>query len=323
VTRSRFTSTFLSPRLAALLVALAIGGIAAEAWAQACCVAAGLTTPARLRRDERFAVGVATRVRTVTGAFGPDGSYVGSADGNRELGAEEHLLAAVRVASRVQLALQIPFVQTARRVAPAGGTALSGMGGGLGDVAASGRWELLFADERGLGWPGIALLASVSAPTGRPADEATDTLATSATGTGSWRGELGVAVETVIQRMFLTGTLSVAQRSGRAIGEAPTVVHQSFAPQLTAAVVGGYALDGGSTAGLFLSATRQGNARDDGGTIPGSGLGLFTVGVAASMPVSTGWRLQGAAAGDVPIDGLGRNESTGVSLSAALVRAFL
>ena len=233
------------------------------------------------------------------------------------------LLAAVRVATRVQLALQVPFVQTARRVAPAGGSALSGMGGGLGDVAASARWELLFADERGLGWPGIALLASVAAPTGRPADEATDTLATSATGTGSWRGELGVAVETVIERTFLTATLSVAQRSGRVIGAAPTVVHQSFAPQLTAAVVGGYALDGGSTVGVFLSATRQGNARDDGGSIPGSGLGLFTAGVAASVPVSDGWRLQGAAAGDLPIDGLGRNETAGFSLSAALVRAFL
>jgi hypothetical protein len=323
VTRSRFTSTFRSRHLAALLVALAIAGAATDAWAQACCVAAGLTTPARLRRDERFSVGVGTRMRTVLGAFGPDGSYVGSADGNRELGAEEDLLGAVRVATRVQLALQIPFVQTARRVASAGGTALSEMGGGLGDVAASARWDLLFADERGLGWPGIALLGSVAAPTGRPADEATDTLAASATGTGSWRGELGVAVETVIERTFLTATLSVAQRSGRAIGAAPTVVHQAFAPQLTAAVVGGYALNGGSTVGVFVSATRQGNAREDGATIPRSGLGLFTAGVAAAVPVSDGWRLQGAAAGDLPIDGLGRNETAGVSLSAALVRAFL
>ena len=306
----------------ALLAALVVCGTAADAWAQACCVAAGLTTPARLRRDERYAVGLQTRMRTVVGNFGADGTYATSGAGNRELGGQEDLLAAVRLGARWQVALQVPFVQTGRRVAAPGGASLSGWGGGLGDVAASARWEPLFPDERGLGWPGLALLASVSAPTGRPADQATDTLATSATGTGSWRGELGVAFETVIHRTFLTATLSIAQRTGRTAGQPPTVVHQSFAPQLTAVLVGGYALAGGSTVGVFALATRQGNARDDGGTIAGSGVGLFTAGLAASLSVTDGWRLQTALAGDLPVDGLGRNQTAGVALSAALVRAW-
>ena len=323
MTRSRSTSTSADRRTAAsLLVALAICGAAAEVRAQACCVAAGLTTPARLRRDERVAVGLQTRVRTVVGAFGADGSYTTSESGSRELGGGEDLLAAVRLGARAQIALQVPFVQTARRVGTPGGAPLSSWGGGLGDVAASARWEPLLPDERGLGWPGLALLATVSAPTGRPPEQATDALATSATGTGSWRGELGVALEAVIRRTFLTATLSIAQRTARTVGQAPTVVHQSFAPQLTASLVGGYALTGGSTVGAFVLATRQGNARDDDGAIAGSTVALVTAGFAASVPFAEGWRLQAALAGDLPVDGLGRNQTAGLALTAALVRAW-
>jgi hypothetical protein len=162
----------------------------------------------------------------------------------------------------------------------------------------------------------------VSAPTGRPPDQATDALATTATGTGSWRGEVGIAVEAVIRRTFLTGTLSIAQRAGRTVGQGGVVVHQTFAPQLTASLVGGYALSGGSTVGAFASATRQGNARDDDGAIAGSAVALVTAGFAASLPVAKGWRLQAAFAADLPIDGFGRNQTAGLAVSAALVRAW-
>jgi hypothetical protein len=270
----------IAPAVVAVFVSIL--GAADDVRAQACCVAGGLTTPARLRRDERMAVGLQTRVRGVVGAFGADGSYATSEAGSREVGGEEDLLAALRLGARAQVALQVPFVQTVRRVPTAGGGALSAWGGGLGDVAASARWEPLLPDELGVGWPGVALLAGVAAPTGRPPEQATDALATSATGTGSWRGELGVAVEAVIRRTFLTATLSIAQRTGRTVGQGTTVVHQSFAPQLTASLVGGYALSGGSTVGAFVLGTRQGNARDDSGAIAGSTVALVTAGVAAT-----------------------------------------
>jgi hypothetical protein len=306
-----------------LVVALSVLVVAArDARAQACCVATGLTTPARLRVDEQLAIGLQTRVRTVVGAFGPDGSYAATPDGNRELGGEEDLLAAARLGSRLQVALQVPFVQTSRRVATPGAPALTDWGGGLGDVAVSGRWEPLRPDERGLGWPGLALLVGVSAPTGRPADQAGDPLAASATGIGSWRGEVGIAVEAVVRRLFVTGTLSVAQRTGRTVGQPPTVVRQSFAPQLTAALVGGYALSGGATVGAFAVTTRQGNGRDGNGEIAGSGLALFTAGLAGALPLADGWRLQAALAGDLPADGLGRNQTAGLAFTAALIRAW-
>ena len=187
MTRRRRPSRFRDRAAAVAVVALALAaGLTARprtAAAQACCVGTGLVTPARLRTFEDHAVGVQMRARSVMGAFAGSGSYATSAAGSRDVGFEEDLFGALRLGSRVQVALLAPFVQTSRAAA---GT--SGFGGGLGDITASARFDVINAGTRGH-WPGVAVLAGLAVPTGRRPTRRTTPLATSGTGTGSYRGQ--------------------------------------------------------------------------------------------------------------------------------------
>ncbi len=224
-----------------LLVTLAPGA----AWAQACCVGTGLVTPARLRIFEDYGAGVQTRVRSVMGSFDPGGGYAAAHAGNDEVDLEQDFLAAARVGPHFQAALKLPFVETGRRA-----TGVSAFGGGLGDVAGNLRYDITFAgdDPR---WPGVALLAGLSAPTGRTVEESGDP--TSATGIGSFEGSAGVAVEQVIGRTFLSLTGIVSRQTARTVGP----VTQSFGPRVTALLAGGYAFANEVTLGAFFSAMRR------------------------------------------------------------------
>jgi hypothetical protein len=296
-----------------LAAALLVLGLPAAARAQACCVGTGLVTPARLRIFEERAVGIQTRARSVLGAFGEGGSFAASGAGTRELSFQQDLFGAMRFGRRFQAALLIPFVTTNRQAAN-----LSGWGSGVGDVATNVRYDAILAGERGP-WPGIALLAGLAVPTGRPPDEATDPLATSATGTGSVEGNIGLGLELVRGHAFVAASGWLAQRSGRTVGG----VEQSFALRTTALLATGYTFSSEATVGAFAHAVRQGEARDQMGPIAGSGVALVTAGLATSIPFWDAWRLQASAFTDLPISGLGRNQNVGVGATAALLRFWM
>jgi hypothetical protein len=291
-------------------VAVVLCAAAPRAWAQACCSAPSLTTPARLGWDERWAAGIETRARAVFGAFGADGSLATTSAGDVE--AEQDVFAAARFLARAQVGVAVPFVQT-RRTVPG----LSQWGGGLGDVRASARVELTRAGARPY-VPGLALLFGASAPTGRPADQATGVLAADATGTGSWEGTLGLEIEQQFERAFVTLAAAVAQRTSReALG-----VAEAFAPRLTVVASLGTVTDGGWAWGASLAGMRAGPSRDQstGRSIAGSDLALVTAGLAAQAPLGDGWRGLARASVDCPFDGLGRNEATGAGLSVSMLR---
>ena len=69
-------------------------------------------------------------------------------------------------------------------------------GGGIGDLAVTARYDFLLAAEA-VHWPGIALLAGATFPTGTPPDRATRTLATDATGAGTYDATIGLGLEKV------------------------------------------------------------------------------------------------------------------------------
>src|SRR5689334_3195828 len=92
-------STFLRA-LALAAVAAAVLLPARAARAQACCAAAGLTAPTRLRSYEDFAAGMQGRARTVTGSFDDRGGYTASGAGESELDFEQDLFAVARVLGR-------------------------------------------------------------------------------------------------------------------------------------------------------------------------------------------------------------------------------
>jgi hypothetical protein len=321
MTRARRRSTSSSHTWAvaarAALVAAALAGVVASlpraAHAQACCVGTGLVNPARLRMFEDRALGFQTRARSVVGAFGDQGSFAASTAGSRDMSFQQDLFGAIRLGPRFQVAGLVPFVATNREAA-----GISGWGAGVGDVAANVRYDLILAGERGR-WPGVALLAGLAVPTGRSPDEARDPLATSATGTGSFEGNMGLAIETTFGHGFVAASGWIAQRSGRAVGG----VDQSFAPRLSALLAGGYTFKTETTVGLYAHGVRQGNARDQGGSIAGSAVGLVTAGVAVAIPFWDAWRLAGSLFTDVPISGWGRNQNAGVGSSAALLRYWM
>ena len=291
---SRFPEGWSAAAL--LLVSLALAPRAARA--QACCVGTGLVTPARLRVFEDYGAGVQTRVRSVLGSFNAGGAYVGSRAGDNELDLEQDLFGAARF-GRFQVALKLPFVETGRRE-----TGVSAFGGGVGDVSASGRYDVIFAGDRPW-WPGVAILAGLSAPTGRTVEESPDP--TSATGIGSFEGNLGLSVEQVMGRSFVSATAFLSQQASRTVG----TVTQSFGPRVTAILAGGHVLASELTLGAFVQGTRR------------SDQALVTAGAAAALPVGDYWRVQGTLSGDVPLSGWGRLQTTGAGLTVSLLRVWL
>lgn len=300
-----------SVRAAALTVVLASAWPRA-AGAQACCAATALIAPVRLQGVERFAAGLQVRGRGVLGSFAADGSYQGAAPGDVDMG--QDFFAAARLGVRGQVALLLPVVQT-RRTVPG----LSSWGGGIGDLALSGRFTLLLPGEHAL-LPGIAIQAGLTFPTGRAADQAQDTLATDATGIGTYEGTVGFDLQQISGPWFVGFDGWIGKRVPRST---PSVA-QSFSLRLTAVLSGGYVFSNDLSAGFFLSGWRQGPSRDTRSDmeISGSALSLTTVGVGAIMPLRDRWRLQTTLSLDILLSGLGRNQLGGGGLSVSLARLW-
>jgi hypothetical protein len=271
----------------------------APARAQACCVGTGLVTPARLRIFENYGAGVQTRVRSVSGAFHDNGSHAAARSGDDEFDLEQDLFAAARAGEHFQASIKMPFVETGRRE-----TGVSAFGGGLGDVSANLRYDLTFAGDRPW-WPGIAVLAGLSIPTGRTVEDSNDP--TGATGIGSYEANLGLSVEQVVGRSFLSVTGFVAQQTARTVGP----ITQTFGPRVTALLTGGYAFAHELTVGAYVLGTRR---RDE---------KLVTAGAAIAIPLSDNWRVHGTLSDDLPFSGWGRNQLTGATVSASLLRVWL
>ena len=294
------------PTAATIALLALVSWLAASAWAprrasaQACCVGTGLVTPARLRIYEDYGAGVQTRVRSVMGSFDAGGDYVRSPPGDDEMDLEQDFFAAARVGEHFQASLKIPFVETGRR-----STGTSVWGGGLGDVSANARYDLTFAGDSRWWRPGIAVLAGLSVPTGRTVEQSVDP--SGATGIGSFEGNVGVALEQVMGRTFLSVTGFVAQQTTRTVGS----ITQSFGPRLTALLAGGYAFANELTVGAFVLASRR------------SDQALVTAGGAVAVPLGSSWRAQGSLSAELPFAGWGRQEPTGAALSLSLLRVWM
>src|SRR5512143_2283775 len=147
---------------AAFAALLGVLSRAAPVAAQACCAGSNAVTPARLGLHDEAVVGAQMRATSAFGSNDAAGRYVPAPAGASEVDLEQDLYSAVRVLDRGQLAVLLPFVETHRA---SGG--LSEIGGGVGDVNFSARYDVLRARESRW-WPGVGLLAGVTLPTGKP-----------------------------------------------------------------------------------------------------------------------------------------------------------
>jgi hypothetical protein len=291
------------------LVILLLAG-AARAEAQACCAGSGAFLPARLKLHELALVGLQLRATDGLGSLDGHGGYVGAPPGATELDLEQDLVAGLRVFERGQLGLTVPLVETRRTAAE-----LAELGGGPGDVSLSFRYDFLYAAESAH-LPGLALQASVTAPTGRAPEASTSPLLTDATGTGAWQGAIGGSVEQVFGPVVLSLNGSVAFSATRHVGE----IAERLGPQLTGLGAAGYVFANEAAVALALSTTQSLDATLNGASLEHSGRGLTTLSATAGLPLTDAWRLQGALNFDLPV--LGRNRTTGAGGTLTLLWAW-
>jgi hypothetical protein len=300
---------------AATSVAGAAVALPRAAHAQACCAGGALVTPTRLAIYEDYAVGLQTRARSDIGSFAADGHYA-TAPADQQF--EQDLAAAFRFAGRAQASAVLPMIQTHRDV---GG--LDEWGGGVGDVALTFRYDFLLATER-LRWPGIALLAGTTFPTGTAPDQAHKPLATDATGRGTYDVNIGIGLEKVLGHVYVALDGWLTHRFARTVsvpGAAP--LDESFGLRWTGMAVAGYVFDNEAGVAAYVNEIVEGDATVNGASDPTTGVQLTTVGLAGVLPLADVWRVQGALFSDVMLSSFGRNQTAGMGLTLSLVRVWM
>jgi hypothetical protein len=292
--------------------------------AQACCAGSGVLTPGRLALHEDALVGTELHASTVLGNYDPTGHYTGQPSGNQEYDFEEDLFAAVRVFRRGQVALLIPFDETWRKepnLTASGVTSTSALGGGIGDANLSLRYDFVLAGESRY-VPGIAALAGLTAPTGRPPSSPhAGTFAVDATGTGAWQGNFGLALEQSFGHWLVDVSELFAWRAPfteQGLDGAPSV-DEALAPQWVTLVGGGYVFRNEAAVALFGSYTLEGSPSINGTPQPNSGRRALVVSVSGSYPVRDNLRIQVSLFSNPPFSGLGAGQTATAGLTFTLI----
>jgi hypothetical protein len=292
-----------------LLALGAVLAMAGRAHAQACCAGAGVFAPARLKLGEDALLGMQVRARSVLGSFDRQGRYVSAPPDASELDFEQDLLGTWRPWGDLQLGVMVPLVET-RRAVPS----LAETGWGLGDVALTGRYELVPPNTNNL--PGLALQVGASLPTGRAPEDADQPLGTDATGLGSTQLSAGLDVERALGNLLLDGSGLLTWRLARTVGGVREQL--GLAGSLFGAV--GWAFRHERALALTAAVALEGPARINGEAVPDSGRILTTLGLSAGTPLPAGWRLQGRLYADLPV--LGKNQTAGPGVSAVVLRTW-
>ncbi len=301
----------------ALTLLASMTGRAAPAHAQACCAGSGTVTPARLGLHERALVGGVVKAASVLGSWDQNGSYVPARPGSSELDLEQDLFGSLRLFPGGQLALLVPFVETHRKSRGKGE-----LGGGIGDVNASGRWDITNAGASR--WvPGFALLVGLTVPTGKPADaKDIGSLATGATGTGAFQINGGLAVEQAFGPWLVSVSGLVAQRTARTVGEGDSAIHERLGPQWTVLAAAAYVFPHEIAAALAASYTVEENATINGVEAAHTSHRLPAISLGTAIPISDTWRVQTSLAAQPQVDGLGQNQPASAGTSITVVHAW-
>lgn len=295
---SRSTSGRLVGLAACVALSLSLPLQARRASAQACCAGSGAVTPARLGLHEDALIGLQLRYAGHLGSHDAAGAYVPTPSHAREINAEQNLFGAVRVLPRVQLAALLPFIETHRRA-----YGRSSTGGGIGDLNLAARWDPLLAGETRL-VPGVGLLAGVTFPTGRTAEDAKEPMATDATGIGAVQANGGIALEQAYGPWFVGVSGLMAWRSPRTVRG----LQMQLAPQYTLLAAIGYAFPSGATAALSALYTVEGLARVDGAAVPASDRRVVSGSLAGSLPITDWLRLVASLFANPPFRSFGLNQ---------------
>jgi hypothetical protein len=294
----------------ACAVALSAWVAPRSALAQVCCSGGSAVTPARLAAHEFALVGLQTRSLDAFGQYDRFGHFSGAPPGDSEYDFEEDVFGAVRMLRRGQLALLVPLVETLRATRLDG----SRVGGGVGDVNVSVRYDFLRAGES-RHVPGIGLLAGMTFPTGTPVERATPPLNVDTTGIGAFQGNIALALEQTFGPWLVDVTGMASARTAR-FGE-------TLAPQITLLAAGAYTFSNDAALAMALTWAFEGDATDARGVaIPTSSKQLTTVTLSALWPFGDDWRLVGGLLMTPPVDALGKNWPAGWGITFTVVRSW-
>jgi hypothetical protein len=293
-----------------------------RAHAQACCAGGSAVTPGRLEPHEDALVGAELRAAGVIGSYQLGGAFVASPPGTPEYDFEEDIFGAVRVLRHGQVALLVPVDETFRRT-PADG---AHFGGGIGDINLSGRYDFFLAGESRY-VPGIAVLAGITFPTGKPVGAsalaavgpffggATQPLAVDSTGIGAFQASLALALEQTFGPWLVNTTAIVAKRTASG-GE-------TLGTQVTFLAAGAYTFANDAALALSASYAFEGDGTIDGADAPGSSKSVTVVTASGLWPLTDSWRLLGGVFVDPPIDALGNNQPTQIGLTFTAIRSWM
>lgn len=299
--------------LAAALVAsvVALAAVApTPARAAPCCMSATAFGTGRLLIWEDFAFGLRTSVAGGLGQWDEDGAWH-PYDGYGELEWRSEVWGMGALSRRASVFARVPFVATHRTAGD-----LDGFGGGLADVSAGLRYELLTIGEY-LELPAIALTLSVTAPTGRATWGAATPLGVDVTGRGAWALGAGVSVEHTEMPWFVRLDLGVTVPLPAARPDLGGV-DQRFGPELATALAGGVELTDGVVTSLVARLTWASEIVLDGRAVDGSGRLDVGLGAALSWRFEAHWTLQLAVDTGIFADGLGDNQPGRVTGTAGV-----
>jgi hypothetical protein len=299
--RSRF-------RRGAPLVLLACSW-SARANAQACCAGGSAVTPGRLEIHENALVGAELRAASVIGSY-QLGAYRASPPGTPEDDFEQDVFGAVRVLRRGQVALLVPIDETYRRTPKDG----AHFGGGIGDINFGGRYDFVQAGESRY-VPGIAVLAGVTFPSGKPPESATQPLAVDATGIGAFQVNAALALEQTFGPWLVNATAIVAKRTAHG-GE-------TLGTQATFLAAGAYSFSNDAALALSASYAFEGDGTINGADAPGSSKSVTVVTASGLWPIGDTYRLLAGVSVDPPVGALGSNQPTQVGLTFTAIRSWM
>jgi hypothetical protein len=267
-------------------------------------------TPGRLEVHEDALLGVQVKAATSLGSYATDGRFVSPGPGDAEQDFEQDLFGAVRFLRRAQAALLVPLVEL-RRATLADG---AHFGGGIGDVNANARYDFVLAGESRY-VPGIAVLAGVTLPTGRPPEQAKLPEAVDATGIGAFQGNVGLALEQTFGPWLVNATAMAAVRTPR-FGE-------QLGTQWTLLAAGAYTFSNDVAVALSASYAFEGEATaSDGSRVGSSSKRLTVVTLSAMWPFADAWRFLGGVFLDPPIDGPASNQPCTGGVTLTVVRSW-
>lgn len=301
------------PRPPSLAVAIAATllttALPHEAAAAPCCMSATAFGVGRLLIWEDFAVGIRTSLAKGLGDWDADGRW------RAWRGYDEHewrseVWALVGLDRRTSVSLRVPAIVLSRATSD-----VAEVGGGLGDITAAIRYEILTIGEY-VELPAIAATLSILAPTGRAPEEGRTPLAVDVTGRGAWVLALGLGFELTRLPWFVRLDLGVGVPLPDARDDLG--VEQRLGVSLDVALAGGVEVANNVVVSLVPHLSWGEPTHLDGTRLAGSGRRDLGVTVAGSWRFDDHWTMQASVDAPIPSDALGVNQSGRLTTSLGL-----